>query len=177
GSPLIIEFEITALQSDPDIKGRDPFEGMSDSEDKKFRRVVCKDDECRSGKINHLLQPDLGFPKCIKFKYYQQAGSNRKDGWIIVRGKRRSIPGEPHFKSRHSGIAKEDYIVANSSSRFLAVVFSLIIGFAVGWFLHVPSPPPPPPPTPTPMPITPSPGPPKATPIPVPTAAAMVNHT
>jgi hypothetical protein len=60
--------------------------------------------------------------------------------------------------------------MANGSSRFLAVLISLVIGFAVGWFIHAPAPPPPPSPTPTPMPITPSPRPPKATPIPVPTA-------
>ena len=56
--------------------------------------------------------------------------------------------------------------MANGSSRFLGVLVSLIIGFAVGWFVHTaPTPAPPPPP---PQQVTPSPSPQMATPTPTP---------
>jgi hypothetical protein len=79
GRPLIIEFDKASLN------GKDPFEKMTDSPDGKYRRVYCKDDACRSGNINPALDKDLGFLKCLRFKYYQQIGEDRADGWIIIK--------------------------------------------------------------------------------------------
>ncbi len=84
GRPLIIEFDNDVLKSE--TKGLDPFLKMTDSPDKKFRRVECGFvDECRSNEINPALADQVGFLKCISLKYYQQIGTDRADGWIIIR--------------------------------------------------------------------------------------------
>jgi hypothetical protein len=57
----------------------DPFEGMTTSPDGKYRRISCSGDECRSGEIKGNLTGNY-----IRFKYDQQIGSDRADGWIII---------------------------------------------------------------------------------------------
>ncbi len=76
---LLIEFERAALPN-----GMDPFKNMTDSPDGPFRRVYCSGDECRSDEINDTLKTKLGPFTCLKFKYDQQIGTDRADGWIII---------------------------------------------------------------------------------------------
>jgi len=61
--------------------------------------------------------------------------------------------------------------MANGSSRFLGMLVSLIIGFAVGWFVRTAPAPPPPPPPPPPSQITATPSPQVATATPTPPPA------